>query len=141
MTKKQTPLSGKAKPQGAEEQGYQHIDCTTNAPRRQALKITDYIPVGRDNPTTATALADALGFEDTRAITRMIERERLNGAPICAACTGDHLGYYLAASPEELADYLHSFRRRSRNVQRTEAALNATYHRMTGQQHMNFEQR
>lgn len=140
MSTKQRPLSGKNKPQGAEAQDSQHLYSTTKPPRRQALHIVDYISTGRDNPTTATALAAMLGV-DTRAITRMIERERLNGAPICAVCTGDNLGYYLAASPQELADYLHSFRRRSRNIQRTAAALTATYHRMTGQQNMNFEKR
>ena len=41
---------------------------------------------------------------DIRDVSRNIEKERRNGAPICAGALGTQ-GYYLAADQEELIEY------------------------------------
>ena len=100
-------------------------------------QVTDCLSVGRVHAHTARELSEWLGVKD-REITKAIERARLHGAPICANCNGDRPGYYLAANADELHEYLQSFKRRRRNIVRTEAALMTTLCAMTGQTRMDL---
>ena len=88
---------------------------------------------GYREPVTAAALATSLGMNDSREITRMVQRERLHGAPICASCDVDKPGFYLAQCPEELDRYLESLRRRIRTVSNTYFALETTRDAWRGQ--------
>ena len=100
-------------------------------------QVADCLSVGREQAHTASELSEWLGVKD-REITKAIERARLQGAPICANCNGDRPGYYLAANADELHEYLQSFKRRRRNIVRTEAALMTTLCAMTGQTRMDL---
>ena len=100
-------------------------------------QVVDYIFVGREHAHTARELSEWLSVKE-REITKAIERARLHGAPICANCNGDRPGYYLAANADELHEYLQSFKRRRRNIVRTEAALMTTFCAMTGQTRMDL---
>ena len=100
-------------------------------------QVADCLSVGREQAHTASELSEWLGVKD-REITKAIERARLHGAPICANCNGDRPGYYLAANADELHEYLQSFKRRRRNIVRTEAALMTTFCAMTGQTRMDL---
>lgn len=101
-------------------------------------QILDYLSTGRDNARTAREIADWIGCKP-REVTRLIERARLDGAPVCATCDANRPGYYLAQDAEELAAYLHRFRHRRRTIAKTEAALMATLCTMTGQQVMDLK--
>ena len=92
--------------------------------------ISELLAEGRDNARTARELADFLKC-DIRDISRQIEKERREGAPICAA-TGDNPGYYLAADPEELDDYCRRLRKRAGEVFKTRRALLQTLQGMGG---------
>ena len=99
-------------------------------------QVLDSLFVGREHAHTARELSEWLGVRE-REITRAIERARLQGAPICAN-NGERPGYYLAADADELHQYLKAFKRRRRNIVRTEAALLTTFCAMTGQQRMDL---
>jgi len=88
---------------------------------------------GCREPVTAEELACILGVDDRRVITRMVQHERLHGAPICASCDAERPGFYLARRPEELDRYLRSLDRRIRAVSSTFRALEATRDAWCGQ--------
>ena len=73
---------------------------------------------------------------DVRAVTRLIQRERLHGAPICASCDAARAGFYLARSPGELARYLRALQGRIGATTATHTALLAVYDDWTGQQRL-----
>ena len=75
-----------------------------------------------------------LGYKSLRLLSRQIQRERLAGAPICAAVSGDSRGYYLTDEPAELRRYISALDRRLREVRRTRDACGDTLRRMTGQE-------
>lgn len=100
-------------------------------------QIVDYLSTGRQSAHTAAEIAEWMGIRP-RDVTRMVERARLQGTPICATCANDRPGYYLAATADELQAYLHSFRRRRRNMVKTEDALATTLCQLTGQQRMDL---
>jgi hypothetical protein len=58
-----------------------------------------------------------------RRITQAIERERRNGAPICAKSEGETRGFYLAADEDELRQYCRRLRRREAEIRKTRQAL------------------
>ena len=73
---------------------------------KSKVRISNYLGVGRLNATTAGFIAAFLGWT-AREVTQQIEKERREGAPICASCSAPH-GYYLAGmSQEEIAEELH----------------------------------
>ena len=128
LNNKKAP-AGRGKPLGAKV-----MDgvCEHNTTIRPACQILDYLSTGRENAHTAREIADWIGGKP-REVTRLIERARLDGAPICATCDANRPGYYLAQDAEELAAYLHRFKHRRRTIAKTEAALMATLCTMTGQ--------
>lgn len=111
------------------------MDYNISQEIRQPFLISDCLSVGKENAHTATEIA---GWKNVspRDITKAIERERQDGIPICATCNSEHPGYFLAQDAAELAAYLQSFKRRRRNMARTEDALNATLCKYTGQMRM-----
>lgn len=98
------------------------------------VAVADVLPHGAGNAVDGQTLATAMGFKSVRELSRQIQRERLAGAPICAAVSGDSRGYYLASSPDELSAYLRALDRRLREVRRTRDACGDTLRRMTGQE-------
>lgn len=88
---------------------------------------------GKENSLTAQQLADILGVSDTRVITRDIARLRQMRVPICAACSSEHSGYYIAASPGELEAYLHSLSKRMREIYKMYYGLKDRLDDWTGQ--------
>lgn len=96
-------------------------------------KVSDWLPSGAENAVSAKTLAAVLGVGNVRAVSRLVERERRNGIPVCATTGGEGRGYFLAASPGELKRYLDSLNRRIGEVCRTRNACEETLCRMTGQ--------
>ena len=97
-------------------------------------QVAAHLPVGASNAIRGKELAAMLGYKSLRLLSRQIQRERLAGAPICAAVIGDSRGYYLASSQDELSAYLRALDRRLREVRRTRDACGDTLRRMTGQE-------
>lgn len=83
--------------------------------------IQELLSPGKDNARTAKELARALKCTN-RDITAAIERERRNGAAICASC-GSVPGYYLAANAEELETYCNRLKSRAIEIFKTRKAL------------------
>lgn len=98
------------------------------------VTVADVLPHGAGNAVDGQTLATAMGFKSVRELSREIQRERLAGAPICAAVSGDSKGYFLASSPTELSAYLRSLDRRICEVRKTHEAICDTLRRMTGQE-------
>ena len=94
---------------------------------------------GRDNPLTCQEIMSALSLSDPRVVTKIIERERRAGLPICASNNGKRPGYYLADSPDELKNYMRSLRHRVKAVSGTLAALERAHDTWTGQQRLDLD--
>ncbi len=94
---------------------------------------------GRDNPLTCQEIMSALSLSDPRVVTKLIERERQAGLPICASNDSKRPGYYLAETPGELKSYTRSLRRRVKAVSGTLAALEAMHDTWTGQQRLDLD--
>ena len=95
--------------------------------------IYEILSRGAANAKPGQELADELGL-DQREFTKIVERERKLGFPICAATSGPDKGYYLAADAAELALYCRSLDRRLKNIQQTRRACGDTLDRMMGQE-------
>ncbi len=91
---------------------------------------------GEANAVPARDLVALLGVKDTREVSKLVERERRAGAPICAAVSGEDRGYYLASTTAELERYLRSLDRRLKNIRLTREAVQATLDRISGQERM-----
>lgn len=96
------------------------------------MRISDVLCAGAENALTGEMLASLFDC-NPREVSQRIERERRDGAPICASCDPARPGYFLAADPGELALYLASLDRRLRNISATRRHLQDTLDRMTGQ--------
>ena len=91
--------------------------------------ITDFRPAqgsiaflllqGRSNALTCRELQRITGLEE-RSITRAINRERIQGAPILSDTVH---GFWLAADAAELNSCLRSLRRRAREIYKTAEAI------------------
>ena len=86
------------------------------------MRITDALLTGSENATTGRELAAVFNC-DIRAITAQIEKERREGAPICATSRGDNPGYFLPANDQELTDYCERLKNRAIELFRTRQAL------------------
>lgn len=92
------------------------------------MKISDYLLEGKPNAITCSHLCSLLGM-DPREVSKAIETERRHGAPICAS-SGTNPGYYLAANKDEMQRYCSSLRRRSREIDKTRRACEATIEKL-----------
>ena len=109
-------------------------DFTTHVQLRQSGLVASVLQCGEDNAVPGKYLVGLLDLKDGRELTRRIERERREGAPICATTNCENPGYFLAENPAELEKYIHSLDRRLRHVRATREACQDTLLRMTGQQ-------
>lgn len=100
------------------------------------MRVSQLLLEGRENAVTGGKLVEMLELKDLRDLTQHVEAERRAGFPICASTDTNRPGYYLAANPEELEDYISSLDRRLHNVGQTRRHLEATLLRMTGQEKM-----
>lgn len=112
------------------------VDFTSSARGRQAPRLTKILGRGKGNATPGRELAELLGLDDLRELTRLVERERAAGCPIGASCDSRGPGYYMCDSPDELSAYIRSLDKRLHNVRRTRARLADTLERMTGQRRL-----
>ena len=94
--------------------------------------LVDFLRTGRNNAITAGRLAD-LSSCSVREISKSVEVLRRRGVPICASCH-DPRGYYLAADPQELQQYISSLDGRIKEVRTTRAACMDALARMYGQE-------
>ena len=113
-----------------------HSHDTTGAEREQAGILGRVLPHGKGHAIPGRELVKLLKLKDLRDLTQLVERERRDGFPICASTDSAAPGYYLAAGPEELEDYLKSLNRRVKNINRTVVHLEDTLSNMTGQQRL-----
>lgn len=83
--------------------------------------IKEILPTGAENAISSKDICRILNIKH-RELTRAIEYERREGAPICAIVGGFVKGYYLAANQEEMQRYCDSLKRRLKAIQRTRTA-------------------
>lgn len=84
--------------------------------------VSEILFYGAENARTGRALAKQLNC-NIRTVTEQIERERREGAPICANMTGENAGYYLAENPEDLQRYCDLLYKRGGELFKTRRAL------------------
>lgn len=88
------------------------------------MLVSDYLHKGAENPQTAKELCNLLHL-DKRSLTAAIERERRQGSPICASCSTETPGYFLAGTKEEMQRYCDSLHHRAAEIYKTrQACLN-----------------
>lgn len=109
-------------------------DDTINGSLRQSGVVSSLLQRGAANAISGRSLAAMLQLRDAREVSKLVERERRAGIPICASVAGDDRGYFLADGPAELERYIKSLDRRLKNVRETREAVQDTLDRMTGQE-------
>lgn len=92
------------------------------AQQKRKIKISDYLRAGKKNARTARELAQVFNC-DMRDISARIEKERRQGAPICASCDSRRPGYYLAETSEELQEYCRTLHNRAGQIYLTRREL------------------
>lgn len=97
-------------------------------------KVSDWLPIGAENAISARTLAEVLGLNDIRSVSRLIELERRAGVPICATTGGEGRGYFLPSSPGELERYVKALNRRVREIKKTHDAVNESLRKLSGQE-------
>ena len=108
---------------------------TTEALHRQG-RVAAVLPEGKRNARPGREIASLLGLRSVRELTQAVERERRCGVPVCASNDSAAPGYFMPESPEELAEYLSSLRRRLRAVGRTATALEEALTAWEGQERL-----
>ena len=78
-----------------------------------ATDYSQYLKRGKENATSAAALAAAVGFPDTRSLQEDIAKSRAAGQVICSSTTG---GYFLPADRTEIEEFIHSLEARAKNT-------------------------
>lgn len=96
-------------------------------------RVADYLRQGELYAHTARELAYMMNC-NVRDISKMIEEERRQGAPICATCDNRRPGYYLADNPADLAAYCQKLHRRAGEIYKTRRALLKTMQQMQEEQ-------
>lgn len=82
--------------------------------------IKELLAHGAENALTGREICKLLHIT-MRDLTQQIERERREGAPICAS-TGRRPGYYLAADRREMDRYCRSLFHRAGEIHKTRRA-------------------
>ena len=88
---------------------------------------------GTDNPLTGQEIMAALRLSDPRTVTRLIERERRAGLPICASNDTRKPGYFWPSTVKELDAYIGSLHHRHRAISATIEGLERARDAWTGQ--------
>ena len=112
--------------------GFSYNENNTICEIRKYGKLTKILPHGKPNALPGRELVKLLELKDLRELTQLVERERAEGAPICASTDSAAPGYYLADDPAELEQYIHSLDRRLHNMGQTRKHLGATLKGLTG---------
>lgn len=81
--------------------------------------IASFLLTGRENALTAKDLCRITG-RPFREVTKRIQEERLQGAPILSS---SDRGYWLAEDAEEIIRCTEALHRRAKTIHRTAAAL------------------
>ena len=139
MSENKKSLAGAGTPNQAEERESAmradttfHSHDTTGAEREQAGSLGRVLPHGKGHAIPGRELVKILKLKDLRELTQLVERERAEGAPICASTGSQAPGYYLADDPAELEQYIHSLDRRLHNMGQTRKHLGTTLDGLTG---------
>ncbi len=111
-----------------------HDQYITGGNARQPGAVSSLLMTGEANAVPGKELAALLGVKDAREVSKLVDRDRRAGVPICASVSGEDRGYYLAATTAELERYLHSLDRRLKNIRLTREAVQSTLDQMTGQE-------
>lgn len=114
------------------DQKFSRSHDNTSQDREQAGILEQILPHGKPNALPGRELVKLLDLKDLRELTQLVERERADGAPICASTDSAAPGYYLADDPAELEQYIHSLDRRLHNMGQTRKHLGATLKGLTG---------
>lgn len=86
---------------------------TTSPPPGQAVRIADFLGYGQSSAIPLRHLKELAGLPG-REVRRMIQAERLRGAPILS----DNIsGYYLAADAQERERFIKSMRGRAAEIE------------------------
>lgn len=99
------------------------------AAEKQGWFIAPLLRYGKENAMTAKDIAAMVGISDPRPVTKSIQMERLDGAPICSGQNG----YYLTDDANEHAVFLAGYERRFVSMAKTYNALKRTQMKMEGQ--------
>lgn len=139
MSENKKSLAGAGTPNQAEEttatdndQKFSLPHNSTRQEQEQAGFLSTILPHGKSNAIPGRELVKLLELKDLRELTQMVERERAEGAPICASTGSLAPGYYLADDPAELEQYIHSLDRRLHNMGQTRKHLGTTLDGLTG---------
>lgn len=122
-TKEKAPISAATLTEAAETAAFggaaiSYDYLTTTVAGRQR-KVSDLLSRGRENAVPLRHLKQIMET-DGRTIRLMIQRERLEGIPICA----DNLtGYFLPSTEDEKTACVRSMRHRAGEIMRTAQAI------------------
>jgi len=87
--------------------------------------VSEVLGTGRSQAKTSKELAAILGV-NTRDVTGLVQKERREGSPICAAASwqdGCSPGYYLAATREDIDEFCGALFHRGGEVMKTRRQL------------------
>lgn len=94
-------------------------DSIISAAGRQAFRVADLLHPGAENAIPLKHLKELAGLPG-REVRRMIQTERLDGAPILSNCIG---GYYLPADDAERKRFVNSMLHRAMEIAAVAAAV------------------
>lgn len=83
--------------------------------------VSEFLGRGAAAARTRQELCDLLHVAP-RELTKLIERERRQGQPICASNDGTRPGYFLAATKSEMHLYCRSLWHRAGEIHKTRQA-------------------
>jgi biotin operon repressor len=71
--------------------------------------VLGLIPIGNSRKISKREIATLINVSE-RKVYEVIKQLRNHGVPLCAVRQGDERGYYIATTPQELADGLQCYR-------------------------------
>lgn len=83
--------------------------------------VSEILLRGSEHAIPGRQICAQLGISP-RQLRTIVERERRNGYPICANCSGRHTGYFLAADRDEIEHYCKVLFRRAGEIHKTRKA-------------------
>lgn len=78
-------------------------------------KIMDILSEGKENALTAQDISRILGYDNVRVVAAEIARLRQQGKIICSI-NGEHNGYYLPESDEDIVKFVVKTERRIQEI-------------------------
>lgn len=108
-----------AEPRTPNHESPDPVCIVTRAAAVRQIQIADLLLHGEQNALPLRYLKSVTGMNG-RELRRMIQRERLTGAPILSNCVG---GYYLPSSETELEHFVRSMQSRAKEIEAVAAAV------------------